>query len=197
MKRIIIAITTLLFFSSASKSLNPMLTRSVLEALQNERAAAARYEAFAVRATEEGYPGAAALFHAEARAELVHAARFENFLKSRGVDVPAADTPAATVSSTSNNLRTAIDAEQRERDSTYLKAYNDAKLVGDEEVIKLFDVIRDAETEHLNLDTAANRDLSKMKQAHHYYVCAKCGYTTDLDLPFCASCRGHEMERFE
>jgi rubrerythrin len=197
MKRIVIALAVLLLFNGAGKMTNPMVTRSLLTALQNERAAAARYEAFAARATEEGYLGVAALFHAEAKAEQVHATRFEKFLESRGIRTPVADPPQPAVNSTSDNLRYAINAEKQERDDSYLAAFNDAQAAGDEEAAKLFDTTRDTETEHLNLDNDASRNLSKMKEAKAYYVCPDCGYTTEVKLPFCPSCRGHEMEKFE
>lgn len=197
MKRIMIALIALLMFNGSNKMTNPMVTRSLLAALQNERAAEARYEAFAARATEEGYLGVAALFHAEAKAERVHASRFEKFLQSRGINTPVAGPPQPTVNSTGDNLRYAINAEKQERDDTYLAAFNEAQSAGDEEAAKLFDTTRDTETEHLNLDNDASRNLSKMKEAKAYYVCPDCGYTTEVKLPFCPSCRGHEMEKFE
>ena len=197
MKRIVIALAVLLLFNGAGKMTNPMVTRSLLTALQNERAAAARYDAFALRADEEGYRGAAALFRAEAKAERVHASRFQNFLESRGIDTPVADAPKPAVGSTSDNLRYAINAEKQERDDSYLSAYNDALGAGDNEAAKLFDTTRDAETEHLNLDSDASRNLSKMKESRSYYVCPDCGYTTEVKLPFCPSCRGQKIEEFE
>lgn len=197
MKRILIAIAVMFLFTASTKMTSPVVTRSLLTALQNERAAAVRYEAFAVRADEEGYRGAAALFRAEAKAEQVHASRFEKFLESRGINTPVADAPKPTVGSTSDNLRYAMNAEKQERDDSYLTAHNDALAAGDSEAAKLFDTTRDAETEHLNLDSDASRNLSKMKEMRSYYVCPDCGYTTEVKLPFCPSCRGQKMEEFE
>ena len=197
MKRIMIALIALLMFNGSNKMTNPMVTRSLLAALQNERAAEARYEAFAARATEEGYLGVAALFHAEAKAERVHASRFEKFLESRGIKTPVADPPKPTVSSTSDNLRYAINAEKQERDDTYLAAFNEAQSAGDEEAAKLFDTTRDTETEHLNLDSEANRNLAQMKEAKDFYVCPLCGYTTEIKLSFCPCCRGQQMEKVD
>lgn len=197
MKRILIAIAMMFLLVGSTKTTNPMVTRSLLASLQNERAAAVRYEAFAARATEEGYLGVAALFRAEARAESVHASRFEKFLESRGINVPAANPPAPTVNSTSDNLRYAMNAEKQERDDNYLKAYNDAQAADDAEAAKLFDNTRDAETEHLNLDNEASRNLAQMKDAKSFYVCPLCGYTTEIKLPFCPCCRGQHMEKID
>ncbi len=54
-----------------------------------------RYQAFVQKADEEGYPGAAILFRAAARAEIVHAL---NHLKARG-----------SVKGTKENIGTAVD----------------------------------------------------------------------------------------
>jgi len=197
MKRIMIALAVMFLFNGTTRMTNPMVTRALLTALQNERAAEARYEAFAARATEEGYLGVATLFHAEARAERVHASRFEKFLASRGINAPVPNPPQPTVGSTSDNLRSALNAEKQERDDSYLAAFNEAQSAGDAEAAKLFDTTRDAETEHLNLDNDASRNLSKMKESKIYYVCPDCGYTTEVKLPFCPSCRGKEMEKFD
>jgi rubrerythrin len=197
MKRILIAIALMFLFTGSSKLTNPAVTRSLLSALQNERAAALRYDAFAERAQDEGYLGAAALFRAEAKAERVHASRFETFLASRGITTPVSNPPNPTVGSTADNLRLAINAEKQERDDAYLAAYNEALRAGDSDAAKLFDTTRDAETEHLNLDSDASRNLSKMKEPRTYYVCPDCGYTTEVKLPFCPSCRGQKMEAFE
>jgi rubrerythrin len=43
--------------------------------------------------------------------------------------------------------------------------------------------------EHANLCSAASRDLDSMKEAKTFYVCGKCGYTTDVKLPFCPACQ--------
>ena len=197
MKRIMIAIGVMVLFTASTKTTNVMVTRSLLMSLQNERAAAVRYDAFAVRATEEGYLGVAALFRAEAKAERVHASRFETFLESRGINVPAANPPAPAVNSTADNLRYAMSAEKQERDDSYLKAYNDAQAADDTEAAKLFDNTRDAETEHLNLDNDASRNLAQMKDAKSFYVCPLCGYTTEVKLSFCPCCRGQQMEKID
>lgn len=44
----------------------------------------------------------------------------------------------------------------------------------------------------MNLCHAASRDYDSMKSAKTYYVCGKCGYTTDISLPFCPACQRKE-----
>jgi rubrerythrin len=162
------------------------------KAVANEREAVARYEAFAAKADLEGYPGAATLFRANARAEGIHAARFAAILKEHGHEVPAADPPAPAVNGTEDNLRVAASAEAGERDGMYKEAIEKCKLHNAMDIAEIFDTTRDAEVEHGNLCTAAARNLDALKNAKAYYVCGHCGYTTDVRLPLCPSCRKRE-----
>ena len=177
----------------------PFQVRNVLEKSRaGERAAVAPYEAFAQKATEEGYPGAAALFRACARAEGVHAERFENALKERGLEVPAVTKSLPAVGSTAENLRAAALAEAAERDSAYKEAVGIATHARDEALATMFDQTRDTEVEHANLLTTALRQLDQFKSAKHFYVCDQCGYTSDFGMGMCPLCRvnkrPHEIE---
>ena len=91
--------------------------------------------------------------------------------------------------STRANLGVAISAESTERDRTYRNAFEVSSEDRDREVAKAFDETRDVETEHANLCAVALRSLESMKTPHAYYVCGKCGYTTDVRLGFCPLCR--------
>ncbi|HEX7193061.1 MAG TPA: ferritin family protein [Thermoanaerobaculia bacterium] len=174
---------------AADKPLAPFVRKALTSAVYGEKAAAARYDAFAVKADQEGYPGAAALFRACAKAERIHLARFEAVLQSRGVQ-PSNETPTSpSVGSTRENLRTAAAAEQTERDGTYKDACDICTSARDEETAKLFDITRDVETEHANLCSNAMHNLDELKSPKSFYVCGHCGYTTDVRLPLCPLCR--------
>ena len=72
MKRVFVGLFALLLIVSAAVAAEGLRTevRMIVEkALAGEREAIARYEAFAVKADQEGYPGAASLFRAAARGE--------------------------------------------------------------------------------------------------------------------------------
>lgn len=173
---------------AATKRL-PGPVRDVVErALANERAAAARYDAYAARADEDGYAGAAALFRAQALAERTHAERFLSVLRSDGDAVPPEPDIAPKADATDDNLRAAASTERSERDGIYLEAIEVCKLHGATDVAKIFDETRDTEVEHANLCSAAARDLPSMKAAKSFYVCGQCGYTTDVKLSFCPAC---------
>lgn len=186
MRKLSFAVCVALLFLGAT----PFKLRNALDrAVTNEREAVIRYEAYAQKAMEEGYPGAAALFHAAARAESVHATRFAQAMTERGLPVPEPPSIAPLVGSTADNLRAAAAAEVTERDRTYREAIDAASEASDAALVKIFDQTRDTEVEHANLLQAASRNLEKMKETKTFFVCDECGYTTDIELPMCVLCR--------
>lgn len=185
MKTFLLAAVATLFATSTPFPVQKVLTNAV----NNERAAVARYDAFAAKAEEEGYFGVASLFRACAKAERIHLQRFLGLMTARDVAPPAEAAPKIGVGSTRENLQTAISLEQGERDSTYLFAIDACNEAKDEIASKIFDTTRDAEVEHANLEAAAVRNLESMKAPRQYYVCDHCGYTSEIKLPLCASCR--------
>ncbi|HUP44795.1 MAG TPA: ferritin family protein [Thermoanaerobaculia bacterium] len=192
MKRVFLKLAPLLLIALAAGAAEPLRNeiRLIVEkALAGEREAIARYDAFAVKADEEGYDGAATLFRAQAQAERVHAARFEKILRDRGHEVPAAAAQRPAVGDTGGNLRAAASAEAAERDGIYRDAVETCRTHGAADLAKLFDQTRDSEVEHGNLCMAAARNLEAMKARRAYYVCGACGYTTDVKLPLCPACR--------
>ena len=183
-----IAFGTIAATTSLARELRDLLQRSLIR----ERQTVSRYEQFAQKADEEGYAGAAALFRAQAKAESTHAQRFASLLREYGLAVPAEEPFKADVGSTRENLAAAAAAERAERDGDYREAVDTCNLHGHAELALIFDQTRDTEVEHSNLCTAAARDLESMRASKTYYVCGKCGYTTDVKLPFCPACQ-HEV----
>lgn len=191
MKRalLIFAVLSIALTAIAATTLPREVRYVLLNALTNEREAVARYELFARKADEEGYRGAAALFRAQAQAERTHAERFAALLRANDIPLPPEQTFTPNVGTTGENLRTAAAAERTERDGTYREAIETCTLHRAPDVAKVFDQTRDSEVEHANLCNAAARDLDSMKNAKTFYVCGKCGYTTDVKLPFCPACQ--------
>jgi rubrerythrin len=192
-RRLLLALALLsLTFVGAGQKTSWGVQRVLVNAVVNERAAIARYTAFAETAQTEGYFGVADLFRAAARAETIHLARFTATMNTRGLELPPETTRPVIVGTTSANLQTAIAAELAERDDVYRDAYKTSTAAADAEVAAIFDQTLDVETEHANLEQAAARDLDPMKQPHTYKVCEICGYTTDVRFPVCPLCR-HPM----
>lgn len=173
----------------AAERTAPAVARLLERAVANEYEAAARYDAFAAKATAEGYLGAASIFKAQAAAERVHAARFAKLMTDRGLTPPAANPPEPTVWATQENLRVSASNETAERDGIYKEAIDTARGSGDTEVATAFDNARDSEVEHANLCANAARNLGGLKDPKAMHVCNRCGYTTDVKLPLCPVCR--------
>jgi rubrerythrin len=186
---VILAICIALGSVAAPRDLPPEVRAVIERALAREREAVARYGVFAAKAAQEGYAGAASLFRAQAASEATHAERFAALLRSRGLTVPAGEILAPAAGTTSENLRVAAAAERDERDRGYPEAVEACSRNEAPEIAKVFEQTRDSETEHGNLCSTAARDLDALKSPKDYYVCLKCGYTTDVKLPFCPACQ--------
>lgn len=184
---------SVLFASVASAQNVTFQVRHMLDRAYNtEMETAHKYDLFAQKADEEGYPGAANLFRAAARAERVHATRLEKAMKERGIPIPEVSDTAPKIDGTADNLRSSASQELSERDVMYKEALAAAKDARDDALYAVFDQTRDVEVEHANLMSAAARQMNAMKENKPYYVCDECGYTSDLELPLCALCRNRD-----
>jgi rubrerythrin len=160
------------------------------QAVTGERNAQLRYAAYAAKADEEGFAGVASLFRAAARGEKAHEETFLKLLKKKGGAIPE-ETEEPTVGTTRENGAAALEAEQTERDTIYHDAFEKAKAEGETEIAKAFDRARTAESEHANLLMAANWSVGSMKEKKTYFVCAGCGFTSEVKLPRgCPLCAG-------
>src|SRR6478672_10927704 len=133
MKTFLLALTATLFAAPFP------VQKALTNAVNTERAAAARYEAFAAKAEAEGYLGVANLFRACAKAERIHLQRFLGLMTARDIAPPPEALPKIDVGTTRENLQTAISLEQGERDSVYLFAINACNEAKDERASKIFD----------------------------------------------------------
>jgi rubrerythrin len=192
MKRVLFRLAIVSIALAAAAASPHEVRLALLNAVNSEREAVARYELFARRADEEGFPGAAALFRAQAQSERTHAERFARLLRAEGVPLPPERTFTTAVGTTSENLRTAASAERAERDGTYREAIAICNMHGAAEIAKVFDQTRDSEVEHANLCDAAARKLDPLTSPKTFYVCGACGYATDVKLPLCPACQKKE-----
>lgn len=200
MKRLLFSLLALAAVGAvaATGTLPDPVRDAVETAIRHEQEAVARYQAFAVKADEEGYPGAAALFRAQAASEGTHQKRFTKALEAKGLTVTIGELAAPKVWSTAENIRSAAAAETAERDVTYREAIRLCSAHRVDDVGKLFDQTRDSEVEHVNLCNGAARDLQSLKTAKTFYVCDGCGYTTDIKLGFCPACQmKHPLKAIE
>ena len=180
----------------ASEKVSAVTMDNLQAAFNGESNAYARYSAFAEKADAEGYPGAASLFRAAARAEEIHAGNHAAVIQKFG-GVPDAKLEHPAVQSTRENLEAALKGETYERDEMYPVFIRQAKADANTEALRTLRLARAAEVEHARLYAEALQDLEIMKTSCVFYVCPVCGFTTPkLGPEPCPTC-ATPKEQFE
>ncbi|ACV64248.1 Rubrerythrin [Desulfofarcimen acetoxidans DSM 771] len=135
-----------------------------MAAFAGESQANRKYLAFAKKAQHEGKEKIARLFTAAAEAETIHALKH--------LDV------AGKVSSTSDNLKVAVEGETYESDVMYPQFIEQAKADNNQRAFKTFDLALGAEKVHAELYQKALKDLEATGdlKAESIHLCPICGY---------------------
>jgi rubrerythrin len=163
-------------------------------AFKGESNAKARYEAFAVKADEEGYKSVAALFRAAAHSEGIHATKHGAALKELGV-ASQATVEKPVVKSTQENLEAALGGETEEKTSMYPAFIKQAEADKNRGAARSFKGAMASEAGHVLLFKEALGNLNDWKAAgQEFIVCQICGYTakntaTLQKCPVCAAPR--------
>lgn len=144
-------------------------------AFAGESQANRKYLLFAEQAEKDGYPGIAKLFRATAAAETIHA--FAEFRAMGGV------------STTADNLQSAINGETYEFSDMYPPMVTEAQAEGNKDAARIFKFAESAEKVHAKLYKDALDDMNNTEE--DYYLCPICGYihkgsTTD-PCPICGA----------
>jgi rubrerythrin len=179
-----------------------LIVRNLSCAYEGESNAHARYTAFAQKADSDGLHGAASLFRAAARAELIHANNHARVIHQLGGQ-PSAQIFAVNVRSTLQNLKAARAGEQYEIQAIYPRFVRQAQAHSNVAAARTFVWALEAEKTHAQLYSKAIALLdsegpdSWHRRSREFYVCAVCGYTTEtssvVKCPVCTS----NGERFE
>lgn len=178
--------------SSAAKTIE-----NLQAAFNGESNANAKYLAFAKKADEEGYKKVASLFRAAARAEAIHFANHAEVIRKLG-GTPTADIKSPEIKTTAENLRIAIAGETYERDTMYPEFVAEAKKSGNEAALITFNFALYAEGEHAKLYTEALANLERWKAGPAtFFVCPKCGFTTNNRKLIKCPVDGTRKENFE
>jgi rubrerythrin len=179
--------------------------KNLLAAFNGESNASARYAAFAIKADEEGYLKVASLYRAASRAEQIHASNHSEVIVKLSGNKPVATIEAATVKSTAENLRAAIDGELYEVNVMYPEFIQEAEAQKNKAALRTFRFAFEAEKEHARLYTKAlehiqhcvDKSCQKLSSKATYYVCPVCGFTTDkAEFDRCPVCN-LSREKFE
>jgi rubrerythrin len=141
------------------------------EAYAGESQASTKYQAFARKAEQEGYPQVARLFRAAAAAEVVHA---RNHLETM-----------EGVKSTLDNLKAAISGENMEHVQMYPEFILQANKEEKPRAERTFDWARKVEMVHESLYKSALDALQAGAKpaAKDCFVCQVCGMTAEGDAP--------------
>ena len=137
-------------------------------AFAGESQANRKYLAFAKKADEEGYDGAAKLFRAAAEAETVHA---HSHLNAMG-----------GIRSTKENLQEAIEGETHEFTTMYPAMIREAKKEELKKAWQSFENANSVEIIHAALYKKALINLESDEEVD-YYVCQICGNTVEKQAP--------------
>jgi len=156
-------------------------TDDLKAAFAGESQANRKYTAFARKADEEGFTQAAKLFRAAAAAETVHALNHLNVLGG--------------VSSTEENLKTAIEGETYEFMEMYPEFINNAKAESNQGAVQTFYGANEVEKIHADLYKKALNTLGKAENVD-YYVCDVCGNTVENEAPDVCPICGAKKEAF-
>ena len=158
---------------------------NLLAAFEGESNAHAKYSAFAARADQDGWHGAASLFRAAARAEQIHAANHARVIRQLGGDAQCTIHPI-DCHSTLQNLKTALAGEQHEIDTMYPAFILEASTHSVSAAERTFTWAMEAEKTHARLYHEAIELVTEGVKsswagtARDFYVCAVCGYTSEI-----------------
>jgi len=199
MKRIQVAgMIALAYLSCAglARAAEAAAGKTTLDNLQasfnGESNAKAKYEAFALKADEEGYKSVAALFRATSLSESIHAKKHAAVIAKLGAE-PKAEIAKPEVKSTKENLESALAGETYENETMYPGFIKQATSEKDKAAIRTFRGAMLAEIEHAKLYKQALAELDAWKGAgREFMVCSVCGYTEMtnpalLKCPVCAA----------
>lgn len=157
---------------------------NLLAAFEGESNANAKYTAFAAKADEEGFHGAASLFRAAARAEQIHAQNHARVIKKMGGEAKCEIHPIG-VKSTLENLKVALAGETYEIDSMYPDFLAEAQAHKNTAAVITFNWALEAEKTHARLYSEAIALVDGgapdgwIHEARTFYVCPACGYTSE------------------
>ena len=145
-----------------------------------------RYEIWADKAWQEGYPNIARLFHSISFAETIHAKNHFEALKDQFGEAPSNAMAVFGLGNTSQNLQGGIMGETFEIDEMYPTYLETARFQGEREAERSFNYALQAEKTHQEMFRNARETLIATQKditLAPVGVCTVCGWTHEGDLP--------------
>ena len=155
--------------------------------------AKARYEAFAVKADQEGYKSVSALFRAAADSEGIHVRKLTAALKKMDVSAKAT-MEKPEVKSTKENLEAAVKAWTSGLESLYPSFVRQADADKNSGAVMLFKSAMAADVDQAKFFDEALKNLEGWRDAGKIFgVCQVCGLTVmgpaPANCPICSAPR--------
>jgi len=165
--------------------MHEMTAGNLRSAFAGESQAHMRYAIFSERAEKEGFPNAARLFKAVARAERVHATNHYTELRKIRGDFSVVAMAPFGLGSTSENLQVGIDGETFEIEEMYPVYKATAQFQEEKGAERTFDWALQTEKVHAAMYREAKRavDEGTDPEIGDIHICLVCGYTIEGDLP--------------
>ncbi|MDD5700540.1 MAG: rubrerythrin family protein [Dehalococcoidales bacterium] len=145
-----------------------------------------RYEIWAQKAEEDGFPNIARLFRAISYAETIHAKNHFNVLKEQFGDTPCNSMAVFGLGSTSQNLQGGIMGENFEIEEMYPTYLETAKYQNEGGAQRSFHYALSAEKIHRAMFVKAKETVDSSEKdisLKPVGICNVCGWTQEGDLP--------------
>ncbi len=151
--------------------MNDQTSKNLKEAFAGESQASRRYNAFALKAEEEGFTNLARLFRAIAQSETIHAMNHLKCMKG--------------VNSSLENVEEALKGEKEEYTGMYPMFMDQAKRDVNNDALKTFYWANETEQVHADFYEKAVEALKQGNdpQVEKLHVCSVCGYTAEGTTP--------------
>jgi rubrerythrin len=159
--------------------------QNMQDAFKGETTASAKYEAFSIKANEEGLFEIALLFKAASVAEKIHADNHKIVIEKAGQTTPEI-TPEFTVKSTKENLENAIEGESYEFFTMYPEFIKNANKAGNYMAQISLTYAYKVEQKHRDFYMKAlvaleNNNVKSLPRV--YFLCPTCGNTYETVAP--------------
>lgn len=192
MKKVLLMITAGILIVSGCNS-NKIAQESLQSRISGEMVQAAKFEAFAKKASEDGQNSTAAVFQALAKSESILASKMTTLLEELG-EKPLELSPKFEIKSTQENIDETVLTLSMEASSIYPVIIDTLTSVKSEEALNIFKVaaqIKSKQSEIFSNYANQLRLATEPAQVFTFGVCGVCGNIYDMAKvdDICSMCK--------
>lgn len=181
MKKVLLMITAGILIVSGCNS-NKIAQESLQSRISGEMIQAAKFEAFAKKASEDGQNSTAAVFQALAKSESILASKMTTLLEELG-EKPLELSPKFEIKSTQENIDETVLTLSLEASSIYPVIIDTLTSVKSEEALNMFKVaaqIKSKQSDILSNYSSQLKAATDTTQVYTFGVCGVCGNIYDM-----------------